>query len=485
MAEMTKRLVFPSSFDSTRYTAVDPKDDHPNLAQAQAEAVTTLLLGRPLGLTNTYAFDSRTVLNLVRETLLARKVVRETSTTAAEREHIDNADPFKLRWYAPTPDQTDFLSCSAEQLLRLQGQRRFILSAWKQIDGNDQARTDLANALTADRPRFPGSLRELDSRDDDGAGELEQSFETLIMLDEYCRGRRGRSDPSGKSHISLLEYVQDFEGLDSTKLERVMDGKIDIDTVMHLRESIGKQPENAKGARSWAHQMVEAAGGEEHCGDFLLQQRQLIDTLYNEVLADSVGSNHDLLSSVPRTVGNEKLEQVNAFALNLIRFSKQRHRAELATAGATEVPASYDPATDMSEVFVAASAAPELPASPVGALLVAYWQLLAEEDTWRAWQASCDQLEDSLNTALRRRAAGQRAGSQLSDAWEAHLDMLQDQLPHVRTYEGSLATTIELSGKDYCTLTGFLAQAPAGDRGEAGSLAAGEYIDRYLRNVVR
>ena len=476
MAEMTKRLVFPSSFDSTRYTAVDPKDDHPNLAQAHAEAVTTLLLGRPLGLTNTYALDSRTVLNLVRETLLARKVVRDTATTG-ERERIDNADPFKLRWYAPSDRQTDFLSCCAEQLLRLEGQRRFILSAWKQIDGDDQARTDLANALTAEKPRFPSTLKELDS----GDGELEQSFETLIMLNEYCRGRDGRSRTSGKSHINLLEYVQDFEGLDDAELRGVMGGKIDIDTVMHLRESISQQSDHTKGSRSWAHQMVEKADAEDdNRREFLLQQRQLIDTLYNEVLADSVGSNHDLLSSVPRTVGNEKLEQVNTFALNLIRFSKRRRREKLAAAGDAEVPSSYDPATDMSEVFVAASAEPDLPTSPVGALLVAYWQLLANEETWRAWQASCEHLEDSLTTALRRRAEGQRAGSQLGEAWQAHLDTLQDQLPHVVAYEGALASAIELSGKGYCTLTSFGADAT-----EAGSLAAGEYIDRYLRNVVR
>ena len=480
MAEMTKRLVFPSSFDSTRYTAVHPRDDHPNLAQAHAEAVTTLLLGRPLGLTNTYALDSRTVLNLIRETLEARETVRETATTG-ERDRIDNADPIKLRWYAPTADQKDFLSCCAGQLLRLQRPGRFILSAWKIIDDNDRAREDLAKELTAEKPKFPDSLKELDSGGGGAAGELEQSFNTLIMLNEYCRSRHGRSEPSGKSHISLLQYLQDFEGLDNAELHRVMDGKIDIDTVMHLRESINEQPEDTKGARSWAHQKVEDAGGESKCGDFLLQQRQLIDTLYNEVLADSVGSNHDLLSSVPRTVGNEKLEQVNVLALNLIRFSKQRRRAELAAAGDAEVPASYDPATDMSEVFASASAAPDLPASPVGALLVAYWQLLANEETWRAWRASCDYLEDSLNTALRRRAAAQRAGSQLSEAWQAHLDTLQGQLPHVVKYEDALASAIKLGGKDYCTLTSFGAEA----RGETGSLATGEYIDRYLRNVLR
>jgi len=475
---MVTRLVFPSSFDSTRYTAAHTRDDHPNLAQAQAEAVTTLLLGRPLGLTNTYAFDSRTVLNLVQVTLDTRDAVREAAKPAGQK-RIDNTDPFKLRWFAPTKKQKDFFGCCAEQLLRLERPGRFILSHWKKIDDNDSARTALAKALTAEEPGFPEPLKELDFPHIEGVGEMEQSFNTLVRFNKYCRDRPDRGGASGKSHISLLDYVLAFEGLDSKELQHVMDGKIDIDTVMHLRESISGQPRGVKGGRSWAHRKVEDAGGEYSCDEFLLQQRQLIDTLYNEVLADSVGSNHDLLSSVPRTVGNEKLEEVNLFALNLIRFTKQRRRKELAAADGTEVSGTFDPATDMSEVFMAASAEPDLPASPVPALLAAYWQLIAEDDTWLAWQESCDYLEASLNRAHQLKADG-RADSRLSEAWHAHLDTLQGRLPHVRAYEGSLATAIELSGKDYCTVTSFSEQSPVNE-----SLAAGEYIDRYLRGVVR
>lgn len=481
MAKLTKSLVFPSSFDSTRYTALHTKDDHPNLAQAQAEAVTTLLLGRPLGLTNTYAFDSRSVLSLVKETLEARDAVRETANPVG-RERIDNTSPFKLYWYAPTENEKNFFDCCAEQLLRLKSPGRLILSHWSKIGGSDRARQDLARALTAERPRFPDSVKEFDHSDDQGAGELEESFETLLKLNEYCRDRPDRGDATGRSHINLLQYVLDFEGLEREELEQVMDGRIDIDTVMRLRESISAQPPGIKGARSWAHQKVEDAGGEYNCDEFLLLQRQLIDTLYNEVLADSLGSNHALLSSVPRAVGNARLEAVNTFALNLIRFSKQRRRNESAAADGTEVPSSFDPATDMSEVFVSASAEPDLTASPVRALLVAYWQLIAEDDTWRAWRESCDYLEDSLDRALLLRADG-RADLRLSEAWQAHLDMLQGQLPHVKAYEGQLAAAIELSGKDYCTLTGFSVQSMPEDV-QAGSLAAGEYIDRYLRNVI-
>jgi len=86
--------------------------------KAQAEAVTTLLLGRPLGLNNTYAFDSRTVLSLLHATLTARRAVREGATPDGQQ-RIDDADPFILRWYAPTPDQTNFASCCAGVRLAL------------------------------------------------------------------------------------------------------------------------------------------------------------------------------------------------------------------------------------------------------------------------------------------------------------------------------------------------------------------------------
>jgi hypothetical protein len=476
---MSDSLVVASSFDSTRYTAVHARDDHPNLAQAQAEAVTSLLLGRTLGINNTYAFDSRTVLNLTGAILQTRDQVRKAATTAVEKQRIDIADPFKLRWFGK--ENESFFDCCANQLRRLATPGRLVLSHWKKIDGNDAMREELAAELTAETPRFPHSIKAIDYPRADGIGELEQSFQTLIAFNKYCQdGDRGRR--SGQSHISLLGYIEVFESLDRKELLEVMDGKIDIDTVMHLRESISKQPAQIKGARSWAHGKVEEVGGEDKCDEFLLQQRQLIDTLYNEVLADSVGSDHDLLSSVPRTVGNEKLEQVNEFALNLIRFTKQRRPGSRPTADRIEVPGSFDARTDMSELFVAAGAEPDLPASPLRVLLVAYWQLIAD-DRSLAWRESCEHLEYSLQRALQIRARG-LVDSQFSEAWQAHLDMLQAQLPHVKAYETNLTTAIQLSGKNYYTRSGFGEQSPANDT-QADSLAAGQYIDRYLRGVMR
>jgi hypothetical protein len=470
---MSHSLVFPSSFDSTRYTAVHPRDDYPNLAQAQAEAVTGLLLGRSLGVNNTYSFDSRTVLNLIDVLLQTRSHVRK-ATDDVGRQRIDAADPLKLRWFGN--EDESFFDCCANQLRRLATPGRFVLSNWKKIDGDDRAREDLAAALTSENPRFPDSIREIDDSGADGIGELEQSFETLKAFNEYCQagGRGGRCRPP---KINLLNYVKVFESLSEEELREVMDGKMDIDTVMQLRESISHQPDDIKGARSWAHEQVDAAGGEEECGDFLLQQRQLIDTLYNEVVADSVGSDHDLLSSVPRTVGNEKLEQANELALNLIRLVRKR-RPE---SDGTEIPGNFNSRTDMSELFVPASATPDLPAVPLQALLVAYWELIAD-DRSLAWRQSCHRLERSLQRALQLRARG-LADSQLSQAWQAHLETLKSQLPYVSAYEDTLIAAVDLKGKSY-RVESSLGKPPT-DEEQAASLAAGQYIDRYLKGVMR
>jgi hypothetical protein len=136
----------------------------------------------------------------------------------------------------------------------------------------------------------------------------------------------------------------------------------------------------------------------------------------------------------------------------------------------------------MSELFVAASAEPDLPAPPLRVLLVAYWQLIAD-DRALAWRESCEHLEYSLQRALQIRARG-LADSQLSEAWQAHLDMLQTQLPHVKAYEENLTTAIQLGDKNYYIRSGIGAQSPANDA-QAESLAAGQYIDRYLRGVMR
>jgi hypothetical protein len=470
---MTDSMVIPSSFDSTRYTGDDPSDHHPNLVQAQAEAVTNLLLGRSLGLTNTYAFDSRTALNLIAAVLDTRTLVYKRTESLAGKQRIDDTDPFILRWY--TTEDLNFFGCCADQLNRLEGQRRFILSFWKPIDRKDPLRVQLAQAFTSPKPEFPAAIREIDEPKRDGIGKMERAFETLIQLDRYCHDRPGRGGESPGSPVSLLDYVTDFQNLAGSELEEVIDGGIDIDTVMHLKESVARQKPGDKSARGWAHHLVEGAGGEEECekyDPFLVEQRQLIDTLYNKVLADSLGENHTLLSSVPRTVGNRKLEQVNAFGLDLIRYIQQR-RADQVNA---EVPVRFHGRPDMSELFLRASSVPGLQPAPLGILLTTYWELIADDDRWPAWRQSCGRLERSLHRALELRRQG-LADAQLSDAWLAHLSLLDEKMPHITVRDGKLFAAIDQPGEDHCTMTGL-------DEFYADSLAAAEYVDHYLKRAV-
>jgi hypothetical protein len=473
---MTDSVAIASSFDSTRYTGDDPGYHHPNLVQAQAEAVTNLLLGRSLGLANTYAFDSRTALNLIAVILGTRANAYQRTKSPAGKQRIADADPLMLRWYiSKTTTRPDFFGCCADQLRRLEGQSRFILSFWKPIDRKDQLRVQLADALTAAKPDFPAAIREIDEPKHDGIGEMERAFETLIHLDEYCHQRQGRGGRSPGSHIGLVDYVTDFEGMARKDLEKVMGGGIDIDTVIGLQESVARQKPEDKSARGWAHHLVDGAGGEEECqqkNPFLVQQRQLIDTLYNKGLADSLGENHSLLSSVPRTVGNRKLEQVNAFALDLIRYVQER-RADQVQA---EVPARFHGTPDMSELFLRASSVPDLQPAPLGNLLDAYWDLVADDGRWPAWRQSCNRLERSIHRAQELRAQ-RLADTQLSDAWLAHLSLLEEKMPHITVRDGKLLASIDQPGEDHCTMTGL-------SEFYADSLSAAEYVDHYLKRAV-
>lgn len=467
---MATSVAIPSSLDSTRYTGDDPGDHHPNLVQAQAEVVTNLLLGRSLGLNNTYAFDSRTALNLVGAVLETRALVAAQTTDPASKRRIMGADPLILRWF--TSGDLDFFGCCADQLRRLAGQRRFILSFWKPINREDALRVQLAEALTDGKNVFPAAIREIDEPKHDGIGEMERAFNTLLQLRKYYAGHSGRGGKSAGSHISLANYVEDFEKLAGKDLEKVMDGGIDIDTVMHLKESIARQKPEDKTARGWAHHLVDGAGGEEQCDPLLVQQRQLIDTLYNKVLADSLGENHGLLSSVPRTVGNKKLEQVNAFALDLIRYT-QEHRAGQVGA---EVPARFHGTPDMSELFVRASSVPNLQPAPLKILLTAYWGLIADDSRWPAWQRSCVRLEKSLHRALELRWEG-REDAQLGDAWGAHLTLLEDKIRHITVRDGKLYISVDQPGEDHCAVTGL-------EEFQAESLATAEYVDLYLKRAL-
>jgi hypothetical protein len=67
--------------------------------------------------------------------------------------------------------------------------------------------------------------------------------------------------------------------------------------------------------------------------------------------------------------------------------------------------------------------------------------------------------------------------------WAAHLGTLQAQLPHIRAAEQALITPIELKGKSFRTET--QPQTQEGTERIRSSMAAGQYIDRYLRGSDR
>jgi hypothetical protein len=418
------------------------------------------------------------VLNLIGAVLDTRAEVLGRTSSEAGRQRIESVNPVILSWYGGE----DFLSCCADQLRRLQpSEKRFILSHWRQIDGDDRAREKLAEALTSADPRVPDAIRDHD--------ELSGTFGTLIRFNEYCRGQ-GRGRRSGGPKISLTNYLEDFEKLERPILERIISrmndrDRIDIDTVMKLRGKISLVDNEHKGARAWAHEEVNREGGEdaEDLDPFLLEQRQLVDTLYNVVLGDSVGSERGLLSSVPRTVGSAELERVNAFALELVKYSREVRSGEepaAARMGRSYVPNPYRP---MSELFGAAAAEPDLPAPPLAGLLVAYWELITDDDRWLAWQDSCDHLQFALGKAERRRSVSRLGDAQLDDAWEDHLSMLRAQLPQIRAQEKALVTPIGLGDKNFQAET--RTQEQETEEITAESLAAGEYIDRHLRGFSR
>jgi len=482
---VTESLIFHSSFDSTRFTAANP-DDYPNLAQAQVEAVISLLLGRSLVVNNTYAFDSRSVHNLLATVLETRDEVRNRRGTGeGGRKRLDEARPFSVRWYGAS----DFLACCADQLRRLEPpDRRFILSHWKAIDGEDSARVELAEALTARRDQLPGSVAEYDTpAGPEEPGELARSYQTLLRLDEYARSPGGGA-PSRRSARDLANYLIEFEGMDRGVLATMLRSRqyesgaaLDLDTAIRLQTSLSEVDYDDKKNRSWAHKKVEEAGGEDCRDVFLLQQRQLVDTLYNSVLADSSGSDCELMSSVPRTVSSTPLQWANWLAVDLIKAINSFGAQGPSLASGHDAARTPVAAEEMSTVFKTAVEDPDLEAAPLPQLFLAYWRLIADDDTWLAWQDSCDQLQLGLRRAQRRRSMGRQPDSFLTDSWLSHLDMLQGQLPHVRADHGRLIAGLTLGKQDYVEVDQV--EQP-GTATYVESLASGQYIDRYLRGVM-
>jgi hypothetical protein len=491
---MQERMIFHSSFDSTRYTGRDlPTPKHPNLAFAQAEAVNSILMGRTLVLNNTYAFDSGSVLNLLGTLLDTRDEVLSTKPdSSAGKIRIKAANPFAIRWFGGD----DFLSCCSAQLLRLEpAERRFILSHWTVIDHEDTARRELADALTSRSPRTPASIQD--------NAQLSRSFATVRAIDEYSKSP-GRGRNAGKPEIALRAYLRDFELLDRAGLEKILSriaspSRIDMETVLKLHRSVSEVSDADKENRGWAHEQVNREGWPEvtDIDPFLLEQRQVIDTLYNAGLADSAGSDIDLLSSAPTTAGSARLEQANEFAGELIRHSKSLRSISGPPENDGRRSQDWrvgDPVSTrnpMHELFESVRQ-PNRPAPPLRQLFKTYWEMIAEDDMWFPWRDSCDQLEYALLRAERRQQARLPADAHLPERWDEHLTMLQNRLPHLRVSGRDLITPIDLDGQDFETTTRVTQQANLESPSQefsveelANSRAAAEYIDRYIRIVSR
>ena len=200
---MSELFIFHESFDSTR-TA--DGTSQVNLAQTQAEALVSLLLGHTLAVNNTYGFDSRGVLELASAMISARDEVQvrlRRGTPAHER--LTEARPFLLCWYGAG----SFFEACAGQLRNINEKRpeeRFLLSAWKAIDLDWQKRRELADALLdPSGPVAPPWLSEYD--------RFPELFEALVTINRYAsgydRGRAASREP-GTDLSGYLNYYHEL-----------------------------------------------------------------------------------------------------------------------------------------------------------------------------------------------------------------------------------------------------------------------------------
>ena len=431
---MPNTLVFHESFDSTRTAG---SGTGANLAQAQAEALISLLLGHSLALNNTYAFDSRGVLELVTAVLAARDdVIASLRSSASARDYLTRDRPFLLTWYGAN----SFVEACAAQLRKCDPtdlEHRFLLSAWGAIDLSCELRTQLADALLAD-PRLvePSWLAEYPG--------LVGHFDALRTIIQYA-GKHGRGRPaSTEQGTDLVTYLKWYHQLGSET--GPLPGLAErwgcpADIAMELWRRIDselrqKDGETKLGSRSWIHVAVRVANESEDPDRLTLEQlKELIDTFYNARLAESAYAEHDFLSSVPRSSDVGEMKNVNDLAVGVI--------------GDLRPDAQGQP---LAGVFTSAADEPKLEVAPLRQLFRAYWEIIADDDRRRAWQESCEEV----NRLLRAKPDAQAEASSLSwagrfsDAWADHMSLLARQLPElVRTDDGSVSVAVRQDGADY------------------------------------
>lgn len=463
-------LIFNESMDTTR--CGDPSL-HPNFAQAHAEAVIGLLLGHTLALANTYAFDSRAVLELAGPMLAARRRVFEKQRSgSAARTRLSESQPFLLTWVPKFPT---FYAACVDQLERFDldvPDHRFVLSGWGSIDLDKPKRDDLAAAFTAcdragkGRPARPPWL---ESENPD----LVSLFEAVTELEEFSRSfGRARPGKPAEPNEDLVDYLVKFAAAEGREGELELRALWEswgcpYEIAAPLHEEIVRRIDDDASrlvARGWAHVAVREAR-ESGSADLehREQVRELVDTFYNARLADSAHALDGFLSSAPRANNRDELKSVNALAVGVVRSGR----------GVDSPP--------MTGLFTSPDEAPPLRPQSLELLFTTYWELMADDDGWHAW--------DQTSTAVHRALAGvstggdgQRARDELATAWGQHLNLLQTALPDVVTGdEQSVTLGIDHGGQEFRQVTTVV--PTSGDEIDDAD-AVGQYA-RIARGVRR
>jgi hypothetical protein len=425
---MSELFIFHESFDSTR-TADGTSEV--NLAQTQAEALVSLLLGHTLAVNNTYGFDSRGVLELTSAMISARDDVRSglRPGTAAHR-RLTEAQPFLLCWYGAG----SFFEACANQLRNFdedKPEERFLLSAWKAIDLEWDRRRQLADALLhPDGPVAPRWLSEY--------GRFPEMFEALVTINrygsEYDRGRPA-SGEKGTDLIAYLNYYHQLGANGGPLPELAPKWGCPADIAMALWDRLDKEMAKAAAAeqerdrkrltsRSWVHVAVSQA--RERSADdleLLEQLMELINTFYNARLSQSVYARHGFMSSVPRSADND-LEYVNDLAVGVIGHLH---------------PDTTPP--PLRGAFNGTSEQPELQTPPLRRLFQDFWEVVADEESYDIWAKSCDRLTRMLNRLPEPGSPDRRIwASDFREAWDDHLSRLSNRLPEVVRADDSTGT---------------------------------------------
>ncbi|MFF8942406.1 hypothetical protein ACF1A5_09045 [Streptomyces sp. NPDC014864] len=419
---MNDDTLFVESFDSVRTGESTATEAH--LVQPQLEALASLLIGRRLAVPNTYAFDSASFLEF------ADVVLRSWQEHAPRlpAESRPGLDPFELRVWAPGVAESDvsLLSAAAAQLRRSSGEKRFVLSAWPEIDEQPAEREEMARVLDVLRrddrlPPLPAFLRD---------GTAARRFDIFCSLHRAASGAKPCVvHPRGHT---LDGYLTGFAALGDDALHTLAraagaSGEL-AHAVRHaVREQAGDGPDGPHESirnRSWVHDPDNYAGG-----PIDLRVQEFVDTLYNAVLAASVEALDAYLSSPPRLGWETDLQQSNELALAYLRSRQGRkpqqrgalHGRLSRVRDAVRLPGQEQVGRSMSSI------------------LNAYFEHRTTDESLQVpWIQSCERLR--FLTGIR---AEPWVPEQLDDAWGRHLQLLRSMLTGAMPDDDPAAMAIE------------------------------------------